>query len=285
MHNTVVCITTFNRIDCARINTEIIKFHYPNQWPVVHACSSENYAKHIEDVLVSCTPKPLQAGAFDLLKNSILTAVDKYNPDFIIHFEADTWLFNQKFIENYIVRLSKHPDSLIASSSWSVDKSVKWKNSTKLKKKLAYNIARLINTIGLKWHIGGKNTLASQFFILKNTKEFIDFFSALEGPTGSELLEKYLFSKITHEFGTKSIIWMKEREPVHPYHRDFCEAMDLYCQHYPSSEEILSKDGINLYLGKKEILQKYIKESQGAYINKLLKSKDTAYYNPDAKRF
>jgi hypothetical protein len=285
MSNSVICITTFNRIDCARINIEIIKYHYSEQWPIVHACSSENYTKHIEDVLVRCTPKKLQTGAFELLKTSILTAVDKYNPDFIIHLEADTWLFNQKLIEYYIVQLSKHPESLIASSSWSIDKSVKWKKSKNVQKKAAYFLALLTKAIGLKWHIGGRNTLSSQFFIIKNTIEFIDFFSTLEGPTGSELLEKYLYSNLIRKFGKKSIVWIKEREPVHPYHRDYCEAMDLYCQHYPSSEEIYSNEGVEVYLGKKEILQKYIKESQGAYINKLIKSKDTAYYNPGAKQF
>ena len=50
----VVCMTTFNRIDCARINQEIIKLNYTNPFSIVHACSSSNYEKYLKDILVVC---------------------------------------------------------------------------------------------------------------------------------------------------------------------------------------------------------------------------------------
>jgi spore coat polysaccharide biosynthesis protein SpsF (cytidylyltransferase family) len=114
---TTFCITTFNRVDCARINMEIIKLNYPNQWPIIHACSDKSYKKYIEDILVKCEPKAFQAGAFDLLRNSMLSATESYNPEYIVHLEADTWLMNQDFIEKYINLLSKNPNAIIASSS------------------------------------------------------------------------------------------------------------------------------------------------------------------------
>jgi hypothetical protein len=281
-HKTAVCITTFNRVDCARINMEIIKLNYANQWPIVHACSDKSYKKYIEDILVKCEPKALQAGAFDLLKNSILTATETYNPEYIVHLEADTWLMNQDFIEKYITLLSKNPNAIIASSSWSFDKSDKWKNSGSLTKKLKYYLTRLTKKVGLKWHIGWQNTIASQFFIVKNNKDFRDFISVIPGPNASDYLEKYLFSNITKRFGKKSIVWMKEREPVHPSNRNFSEDMELFCQHFPSKNIIDTNS--NEY-GKKEVLERYKFLTNGTYMTKLLQSDDLSYYNNDAKRF
>ena len=275
----VVCITTFNRIDCARINMEIIKLNYANQWPIVHACSDKNYSQYIEDVLIKCEPKALQAGAFNLLRSSILKATETYNADYIIHLEADTWLMNQAFIEKYIKLLSKNPHAIIASSSWSFDKSEKWKKSGRFGKNLAYILTRFTKKAGLDWHIGWKKSIASQFFIVKNTSEFRDLISTIPEPDPDEYLERYLYSKLTQRFGKKSIIWMKEREPVHPKNRDFCEAMELFSQHFPSNKANKSS-----LLGKKEVLESYPLIKRGAYMEKLLKSDNLEYYNPGAKR-
>jgi hypothetical protein len=281
---TAVCITTFNRVDCARINMEIIKLNYANKWPIVHACSDKSYKKYIENILVKCEPKALQAGAFDLLKNSILTATETYNPEYIVHLEADTWLMNQELIEKYITMLSNNSNAVIASSSWSFDKSEKWRNSKSFAKRLAYFLTRLTKRLGLTWHIGWQNTIASQFFIVKNTPEFRELLSTMAVPSDGDYLEKYLFSKITKRFGRKSILWMKEREPVHPNNRDSCEDMALFCQHFPSSQELTFPENKHFQLGKKEILEKYPLMTKGIYMEKLLRSSDTSYYNPGAKR-
>lgn len=279
---TIVCITTFNRIDCARINMEIIKLNYVNQWPIVHACSDKRYKKYIEDIFVECDPKALQAGAFDLLRNSILAANEAYNPEYIVHLEADTWLMNQDFIEKYITLLSQKPNALIASSSWSFDKSEKWRNSNSFVKRLAYYLTRITKRMGLRWHIGWQNTIASQFFIVKNSPEFRELLSTMAEPSDGDCLEKYLFSKITKRFGRKSILWMREREPVHPKNRDSCEAMGLFCQHFPSKYVIDNNSNED---GKKEVLERYKSLTKSTYMNKLLKSDDLIYYNNDAKRF
>ena len=279
---TAVCITTFNRVDCARINMEIIKLNYVNKWPIVHACSDKDYKQYIEDILVRCEPKALQAGAFDLLRNSILAATEAYNPDYIVHLEADTWLMNQDFIERYISLMSKNPHAIIAASSWSFDKSEKWKMSGKIIKKLAYFITRLTKKLGLKWHIGWKNSIASQFFIVKNTIEFRELLSIMAEPRVDEHLEKHLFSRITKRFGKKAILWMDEREPVHPKNRDSCKKMELFCQHFPSKK---NPNGNSNEDGKKEVLERYKSLKKGTYMKKLLQSNDLSYYNKNAKRF
>ena len=281
----VVCITTYNRVDCARINMELIKLNYKNPWPILHACSDPNYTKYIEDVLVKCEPKALQKGAFELLKQAIVVANEKYKPNFIVHLEADTWLMNQGFIEKYIAALESHQESLMAASSWSFDKTYKWKASTKPSKKLAYQITRFTKKIGLKWHIGWKNTISTQFFILKNTNEFRTLINEIPEPDPEGYLEKYLFKKIKNRFGRKSILWIKEREPVHPHNRDTCEKMELYSQHFPSSKEPRLKHNNLLLDGKKETLQRYANLTRGQFMQKLLESKNLDYYNEGAKRY
>ena len=224
----VICITTYNRVDCARINMEIIKLNYQHKWPIVHACSKDDYTQYIEDVLIRCEKKALQKGAFELLKSAIVTVHETYQPDFIVHVEADTWLMNQKLIEKYILALQQSEDFIIATSRWDFDKTDKWKNSNKFFKRLRYQATLFTKKLGLNWHIGWKNTISTQFFVLKNTNEFRALLNEIPEPDPDGYLEKYLFKKIKRRFGKKSILWMKEREPVHPNNRDTCEKMELY---------------------------------------------------------
>jgi hypothetical protein len=104
----------------------------------------------------------------------------------------------------------------------------------------------------------------------------------MTAPSVDDYLEKHLFSKITKRFGKKAIIWMKERESVHPNNRDSCEAMALFCQHFPSKSTINGDSGED---GKKEVLERYKSLKKGTYMTKLLQSDDLSYYNPNAKRF
>ena len=178
--------------------------------------------------------------------------------------------------------MSKNPHAIIAASSWSFDKSEKWKMSGKIIKKLAYFITRLTKKLGLKWHIGWKNSIASQFFIVKNTIEFRELLSTMAEPRVDEHLEKHLFSRITKRFGKKAILWMDEREPVHPKNRDSCKKMELFCQHFPSKK---NPNGNSNEDGKKEVLERYKSLKKGTYMKKLLQSNDLSYYNKNAKRF
>lgn len=282
----VVCMTTFNRVDCARINMEIVKCNYEQKWPIVHACSDKSYQRYIEDVLVNCEPKPLQAGAFNLLMTSIEAANKSFSPDFIVHLEADTWLMNQKVIEKYIHALAADPHAVIAASSWSFDKTLKWKNSSKLGKNILYQLSRITRKLGLQWHIVWKNTIATQFFILKNTAKVKQLLTEMPEPEEKGALEKYLYSAFRKKFGRRGFVWMTEREPVHPDNRDACEALELFCQHFPSAATAGTVDvPVDADEGKKEVLQRYPSLHKGPYMEKLLQSDDLEYYNPEAKRY
>src|ERR1700739_2344011 len=132
----VVCLTSFNRIDCARISMEIIKLNWAHKWPVVHACSDAGYTRYIEDVLVKRDPQPLTAGALDLLIASVNAAVTRFHVEYVIHLEADTWIFDQRVIQRYLEQLEAHPEAVIAASSWSTDCVPAWKRSPLLGRRL-----------------------------------------------------------------------------------------------------------------------------------------------------
>ncbi len=284
----VVCITSHNRVDCARINMEIIKLNFPKKWPVIHACSDTSYEQYIEDFLVKCEPQPLQMGALNLIKKSIEKANTEFSPDYFVHLEADTWVMNQEIIDRYIEILDKKPSAIIASSSWSYDKSIKWKNSKKKIKRLFYYLCTITKFFGWEWHIGWKKTIASQFFIAKNTKEFRELILNLPPPQTQDYLEHFLFHHFKKAFGSRAFVLMTEREPVHPEHREFCEEMELYCQHYPTSLEPPVNDSPETQVlspyGKKEVLQKYSSFEKGFHMRKLLESSDLSYYNEKALR-
>jgi hypothetical protein len=190
---------------------------------------------------------------------------------------------NQSIIENYIKALQENKDSVIAASSWSFDKTYKWKHSTKLLKRLAYYLSHVTKRMGLDWHIGWKNSIATQFFVLKNTKEFRDMLNQIPEPDPNGYLEKYLFKIIIKSFGKKAIIKMNEREPVHPNNRDICENIELYSQHFPTKN--LATNSHPSLDGKKETLERYLQLQKGPYMIKLLQSDNLDYYNEGAKRY
>jgi len=262
----VICVTTFNRIDCARINMEIIKLNYPIQWPIVHACSNENYTQYLEDILVQRQPKDMQDGALDLLISALEAANQNFNPDFIIHVESDTWLMNQAILDKYIQKLEDNPKKIIACSRWNSDRSQVWKES----KKIRYFFSKLFKPLGLNFHIRSNNSLSSQFFIIKNDPKIIQGLQSLKSVPLKSSLEMELMKVIKTKFGRDSVIFLKEREPVHPNYRDSCEALELYCQHSPEE--------------KIKVLKKYSTFKKGAYMENLLTSQHVEYYNFGARR-
>ena len=264
----VVSITTFNRIDCARINIEIIKKNYKAHWPIVHACSSSLYKKYKEDVLIKCNPLPMPMGPFDLLKQSIIRAQDIYQADFIVHIEGDTWLMDQTIIEKYINQLDKDKYGIIAASKWNFDKQGKWKISKKIYKNFFYFATKITKKMGLRLHLGWENTFSTQFFILKNSEKIQHIFKTMKPPKPGVYLEKYLYNDIKKRFGKRAFLMMDERDPVHPLYRESCDGLKLYSSHQPKE--------------KKKTLKRFPFLSQGFYMKKLLRTKNLNYYNKDA---
>jgi hypothetical protein len=284
-----VCLTTFNRIDCARISMEIIKLNWPEKWPIVHACSHPTYEPYLEDALLPRTPRPLTTGALDLLVTSIKGALDCFDADFIVHLEADTWIMDQQVIVRYLRQLQANPESVIAASSWSDDRAPEWKRSRAFGKRVRHVLARMLRPLGLGYGIRQRKSISTQFFIAKTTPEFrrlIEELSARE----DDFLEKVLYASVVQRFGPKGILGMPEREPVHPKFRNACEALSLYCQHWPSAQDAPSinvepfLDVADRLQGKRECLAKAAFALQGPYMQRLLQSNDLRYYNGDARR-
>jgi hypothetical protein len=285
----VVCLTSFNRIDCARISMEIIKLNWAYKWPVVHACSDPGYTRYIEDVLVKREPQPLTVGATDLLLASVDEAANRFRADYIIHLEADTWVFDQNIIKRYIEKLAEKPHAVIAASSWSTDCVPQWRRSPSLRRRLRARLASAIRPLGFRYGIRERKSLSTQFFIAKATPEFLDLLSGLNVKEG-DFLEKVLYAAVVERFGRRAIINMPEREPVHPHFRHACEPLSLFCQHWPSAEDAptartnpdLTQD--ERLRGKKECLAKATLLRHGPYMEQLLQSSDLRYYNGNASR-
>lgn len=285
----VVCLTSFNRIDCARISMEIIKLNWAHKWPVVHASSDAGYTRYIEDVLVKRDPRPLTVGAADLLLASIRAAVARFKADYVIHLEADTWIFNQNVIKQYLDRLADNPDAIIAASSWSTDCVPAWKRSPLRGRRWRARLAGVLRPLGLRYGIRERKSLSTQFFIARATPDFLQMLSAIRVKDG-DFLEKVLYAAVVERFGRRSIISMPEREPVHPRFRHACEPLSLFCQHWPSAEDAPSVEShpdlnpADRLRGKKECLASASLTRHGPYMQQLLTSSDLRYYNGNAKR-
>ncbi|MEQ0777850.1 hypothetical protein ABLT15_36685 [Paraburkholderia tropica] len=275
-----VCITSFDRIDCALILQEIIKFNWPNKWYIVHATSSKNYDGYLEDVLILREQKKLTCGALDLLVSSIQAAKNNIpgGVDYIVHLEADTWIGNQSVVNKYLNILANKPDSIIAASSWSYDQVPMLLSDPFLRRQLRGLILRKLRALGFACGVGDRNSISTQFFIAKATPDFIDLVACIEA-NDDDFLEKLVYEKIVEKYGKTSIIPMAEREPVHPAYRYACDALSLATHHWPSSNEHSAS-----YPGKKEWLIKQKFVSLGPHMERLLRESDLAYYNKGASR-
>ena len=113
-----MCLTTHDRIDCARISQEIIKLNYRRPLPIVHAASAPDYRPYLEDVFVSCEPRPLKAGAVNLLQRAITAATSAFDADYLVHLEGDTWLLDEEVIHRYIRKMEADDQVVLCTCSW-----------------------------------------------------------------------------------------------------------------------------------------------------------------------
>lgn len=287
----VVCMTTYDRIDCARINQEIIKLNYKKPLPIVHTCSSGIYQKHIEDVFLSCEPKPLQYGALDLLNESLRLAMKNFSPKYIIHLEGDTWIMNEQIIYDLIAKMEKNQDLMICTSAWDEDLlAFKYLKKSTLEIKLQRVMAAVLRKFGLNYQLACRDSLATQFFIIRATQEVLDCFLSLDPIPGIDL-EQALYRKFFKKFTEKNLLRMKEREPIHPFNRYVTEKLTLFSQHWPARgtandqrEPTHPRYISPKFDGKRETLERFPNIRKGEYLQKLLNAESFDYYNPGASR-
>ncbi len=287
----VLCMTTYNRIDCARINQEIIKLNYSKPLPIVHTCSSSIYQMHIEDVFLKCEPKSLQHGALDLLNQSLKLVVETFSPEYIVHLEGDTWIMNEQVIYDLIAQMDKNKDLMICTSAWDEDLlAFEYLKQPSLKLNIKLLLSTIARKFGRYYKLACRDSLATQFFIIRATPEVINCFMSLEPIPGIDL-EQALYRNFFKVFKEHNLLRLKVREPIHPFNRFVTEKLTLFSQHWPAQGTANDdRDPTHpryispMAEGKRETLLRFPSIKHGEYIQKLLNAKSFDYYNPGASR-
>jgi hypothetical protein len=242
-------------------------------------------------VLVRCQPRPIIEGALNLLRQSCRAAAEIYNPQYLVHVEADTWVFDQGVIQRYIDLLDRHPEAALAASTWSTDQRVQWRRLQHPFAKLKLGTAKLLNAMGSDFGIKRKQTLSTQFFIARNEPRFFKVIDGIQ-PTLENTLEYDFYQAFVAEYGRRAVLHIKEREPVHPDNRHWCLPLTLHAQHWPEQlprpADGMPREGVSGQYdipGKKEVLAAHGFRHLGPAMRRLLEATDTSYYNPKAKRY
>ena len=287
---TVVCLTSHNRIDCARINQELIKLNYRQPLPIVHASSAADYEPCLEDRLLRCPARPMSEGAVNLLQCAMQAAADELEAEYLVHLEADTWLMDETVIHRLVGRMQAQ-GALLCASGWGVSPGVwfGWSRFAALRW-LGRQASRLVaGRQGPDVPPPALTEFGTQFFILH--RDALPAVIALRARPG-QMVEKSFFDAFVSRHGLERVLPMSEREPVHPANRHSCEALALYAQHWPARG--LAHDprsrGHLLYVdpqadGKREVLQRYPDMQRGPHLQRLLTADQLDYYNRGALRY
>ncbi len=290
-----ICLTSHDRLDCARINQEIFKLNFSHPYIVVHASSGAKASQYLEDAFVPCQPLPHFAGAFSLMRNAIKAAL-LFEPDFFVMLDGDTWLLEEKPLLRMIQHLKDNPDLLMATCAWM--KLPRFRVS-----RLAMELNEIVHIPASRWQrflsLPQRITydavdFCTQYFILRNHPPLIDLFCTMS-IDDQRLVERQWFDHFSAHFSLKQVLRIWEREPVHPNHRFACEPIGLHSEHWPAAGTYGNpQKKSKLYFvspdapGKREALEKYANIRKGESIQRLLKSTDSdqlAYYNAGAKRY
>ena len=288
----VICLTSHDRIDCARINQEIIKLNYKTPFKVVHACSGAQKERYLEDELVWCAPKPLHHGSINLIQRSLRVAVEVFDPSYVVHLEADTWLLEEGVLLDYLRRMKDDPSLLLATSAWQSPSRYAFVRGVREIGDIARTprgaMRRLLDLP--KRVASDIQDFATQFFILRNHPRLVDCILSMSLDDRRDA-ERRLFDAFTREFDLDRVLRMVEREPVFPHRRWMCEKIALYSQHWPAAGTSIELRPAShpLYIkpttiGKKEALVKHPGLRNGDALNRLLSATDYGYYNPGASR-
>jgi hypothetical protein len=276
-----ICLTSHDRIDCAKINQEIFKLNFQTPFRVVHASSGPQAEPYLEDAFIWCGPKPINAGAINLIQRSVELASQTYAPDYLVHLEADTWILDEEVILRFIREMERDPHLLLATSAW-------WSVSRWRRARYAVR-AKLRNPATASRHRFDIIDFSTQFFIVRNDPAVLR--CILDMPLNEKLrAERQFFEAYSSRFDLDTVLRMREREPVHPHNRQMCEALALYCQHWPArgtAEPSLPRDRRGAGRdpsGKREALLRFPRIRRGEAIQRLLSATSFEYYNPGASR-
>lgn len=275
-----VIIYTYNRVDDARIQMEIIR----KLWAasqlfakivIVHSYNGKKdwYEKYLEDELVVSKNTTHFAGAAELMEKGMNVIKKKYrNLDYVFCAAADTWCLDVSYIEKLISNMYQEK-RVLSTSVWGDEK-----NNSLWEKGVALDFF----CCDARWF--SENNV----FPLKYdefNKKYSEIITYLHRP--EILLERLFLSRFiqavkrryaipseafVRKLVERLILRMKEREPIHRFGVDtgglqrvmFQEDINLACQHNPQEKKVVLQ-GLNLSTGK--------------YGQKLLESNDLSYYN------
>jgi hypothetical protein len=277
-----ICLTSYNRIECAKINQEIFKLNFRTPFLLVHACSGAQKQRYLEDAFIWCPPGSLNAGGVDLIQRSLKLACDRFAPDYLVHLEADTWILDEQVILRFVREMERNPRLLLATHAWSYVS--RWRRARRAIREL------LRRPSGLLKHQFDIVDFAAQFFIVRNDPAVLRCILDMR-PDERRRAERQLYDAYVRQFGLDTVLRMREREPVHPHYRQSCETLALYCHHWPAggTAEPRSPDEAHGErpdrIGKREALLRYPQISRGEAIQRLLSATSFEYYNPGASRW
>jgi hypothetical protein len=277
-----ICLTSYNRIECARINQEIFKLNFRTPFVLVHACSGAQKERYLEDAFVWCEPRAFNAGAIDLIQRSLGLACERFAPDYLVHLEADTWILDEQVILRFVREMERNPRLLLATSAWT--SASRWRRARHAIRELVRRPAALLK------HQFDMVDFSAQFFILRNDPAVVRCILDMRADA-TRRAERQLYDAYVRRFGLDTVLRMREREPVHPHNRQSCETLALYCHHWPASGTAEPRSADEAHgarpdrIGKKEALLRYPQISRGAAIQRLLNATSFEYYNPGASRW
>ena len=285
-----ICLTSYNRLDCTRINQEIFKLNFTHPYIVVHASSGPAAAPYLEDVFVPLDNLPHYAGSLSNMQCAVRAAL-RFNPDFLVMLDGDTWLLDEQILLNLVGRLARDPSLLMATFAWLEPPSFLTRFSMELSEIVRISGHRWRRLAALPRRMAYDTMeFAIQFCIFKNDRRLIDCFCGMQ-PNARRRVERQWFDCFSAYFDLNRVLRIKEREPVHPDFRFACEPLALHSEHWPAAGTLTKpadasgpdvvRDDIP---GKREALLRYAHIRKGESIQRLLHATDLSYYNAGAAR-
>lgn len=283
--NLAVLIYTYNRVDDAKINMEIIRDIWAksklfSDIKIVHSYNGEKkwYSKkYLEDDLVVLKNSGHFQGAAELIDAGIKRIVKKYKKiDYAIVVSSDTWNIFPKYVNSILEKMEKD-ELCLATCAWGLP------NRNDL---TDVGIAADYFIINLKWAKKYKMFPINYYDFYKKYSDLI-----LYQRGGNVMLEKLLFNRYLkaiykqykinvdwRQIGISKIYKLNDREPVHTHiNKDGFWIRKMY---WPKIGLLTHHDP----KPKKEILEK-LKIIKGKYIQKLINSKNLDYYNNNIRIF
>lgn len=277
--NISIIISTYNRIDDAKINMEIIRALWQktvifSKINIIHAYNGKTEwypEKYLEDSLVTTLNAGHFHGAADLMDIgfSEIEKVDS-ETDYVIFLASDTWLVNPDFVAKTIRNMQEN-ELYIATNTWD---ALPGKPGNVLKV-----MAVDFYILDYKW-ARQANIFPLNFGEFKN--KFGDLFYYQGGQVMVEKLIMAHFMRAIHKqtnidpelpmLVRNKIKIMEEREPVHVtvdanglwVRKMYWEDIGLITEHKPENKQkILNSLGLEV----------------GPNCDRLRKSSDLAYYN------